>query len=138
MSTVDIRIRAKTSREAEQAKQQLEQRHGSRIQLGAPRAGRDKGVWFVYGSLQLTLDSPAELIERFLPTGDIPISRLEDIPSDDLVIAALEAIQLIRPDVAALARHRLEGLDAVLDQEGLDRLALAIVKLAKHLQGPKQ
>lgn len=135
MSTVSIRIQAGSQQEAEQTKRWLEQQLGESLHLLAPHAGRGAGVRFVRGTLKLALDGPADLIERFMPTGDIPISHLEDIPSDGQVNAALRVIRTIRPDVADLAWQRWDALDAASDREGLDRLAIATVKLAEHLQG---
>lgn len=133
MRTIAIRIRAQSQQEAEQAKQQLEQQHGQSIRLGAARVGRSRTVWFVYGTLQLASDSPSDLIEPFLPTGDIPIWLVEDIPSDTQVAAALDSIRAIRPDLAMQLRERFEILDAAFDREGVDRLAIAITRLAEQL-----
>lgn len=131
MSIVSIRIRAQSQQAAEQAKQQLEQQHGPTIRLIPPRAGRSKNVWFVYGSLQLVSNSPSDLIESFLPTGPTPIWLVEDIPNDEQVAAALDAIRAIRPDLARQLGERFEILDAAFDREGLDRLAVAITRLAQ-------
>lgn len=133
MRTIAIRIRAQSQQEAEQAKQQLEQQHGRYIRLGAARVGRSRTVWFVYGTLQLASDSPSDLIEHFLPTDTIPISRLEDIPNDEQVAAALDSIHTIRPELAMQAKQRWDALDHAFDQEGGDRLAIAIIRLAQQL-----
>lgn len=80
----------------------------------------------------LVPDSSSDLIESFLPTGDIPIWLVEDIPSDEQVAVALDAIRMIQPDIAIQAEQRWEALDHAFDRESLDRLAIAITRLAEH------
>jgi hypothetical protein len=83
--------------------------------------------------IKLVPDSSSDLIEPFLPTGDIPIWLVEDIPSDEQVAVALDAIRAIWPDLAMQLRERFEILDEAFDRESLDRLAIAITRLAQEL-----
>lgn len=82
---------------------------------------------------QLAPNSPSDLIERFLPTGTIPIWLVEDIPSDEQVAAALDTIRAIRPDLTTALLKHWDGLDTHYEHEGLDRLAIAITRLAQGL-----
>lgn len=82
-------------------------------------------------SQPLVPDSSSDLIEPFLPTGPTPIWLVEDIPSDEQLAAALDSIRMIRPDLARQLEERFEILDTAFDRESLDRLVVAVTRLAQ-------
>lgn len=143
--TVSIRVQASSQQEAEQTKRWLEQQLGGSLHLLAPHAGRGAGVWFVRGTLQvpvveavkIDVDLSVEVLNCFLPTGATPVHLLEDIPDDEAVAVSLENIRKIWPGLAFYLQAQFEVFDQHSHQEGLDRLAIATIKLANYLQGER-